>query len=202
MKTVAIERRSALAGVYHVGRHGHAQGEPGIRVRERRGLSIVQVAAFAHDTALPAEIATRVGVDAIPSAGHVVGDEARSIRPAGPRTWLVVLGAKDGALPELAVALAGRAVVTDLSHARTAIAIKGPAARDVLAQGTSIDLHPGVFGANACVQTRCGHIGVTLTRLAGDDAYELMCYRGYAVSLWEWLLAAGRSVGVEVLSRK
>ena len=87
-------------------------------------------------------------------------------------------------------------------HPRRAGEIKGRAARDVIAQGTSIDLHPGVFGAHACVQTRCGHIGVTLTRLAGDDAYELMCYRGYAVSLWEWLLAAGRSVGVEGLSRK
>lgn len=199
MKTAAIERRSALAGVYHVGRHGHAQGEPGIRVRERRGLTIAQVAAFTHDTALPAEIATRVGVDAIPVAGHIVGDDARSIRPAGPRTWLVVLAAKDGALPALATALAGRAVVTDLSHARTVIAIRGPAARDILAQGTSIDLHPSAFGPNTCVQTRYGHVGVMLTRLAGDDAFELVCYRGYAVSMWEWLMAAGRSAGVEVL---
>lgn len=199
MPNVTIERRSALAAVYRAGRHGHSQGEPGVRVRERRALAIAQVAAFAHDTALAADLASRAGVDAIPTVGHVVGDDARSIRPAGPRTWMVVFGPKGGPMPDLAVAFAGRAVVTDLSQARTVIELKGRAAATVLAQGCSLDLHPAEFGPRACVQTRVGHIGVTLTRLAGDDAFELMVYRGYAVSLWEWLMAASRSVGVEVL---
>lgn len=199
MPDAMIERRSALASVYRAGRHGHAQGDPGVRARERRGLAIAQVAAFTHDTALAAELASRAGVGAIPVAGHIVGDDARSIRPGGPRTWMVVYGSKGGAMPDLAAAFAGRAAVTDLSHACTVIELKGRAARDVLAQGCSIDLHPAEFGPCSCVQTRIGHIGVTLTRLAGDDAFELMVYRGYAVSLWEWLMAAGRSVGIEVL---
>lgn len=199
MPNSMLERRSALAGVYRAGRHGHAQGDPGVRMRECRGLAIVQVAAFTHDTALAAELASRAGVGAVPGAGHVVGDDARSIRPAGPRTWMVVYGPNGGAMPGLAAAFAGRAAVTDLSHARTVIALEGRAARDVLAQGCSIDLHPARFAPRSCVQTRIGHIGVTLTRLPGDDAFELMAYRGYAVSLWEWLMAAGRSAGVEVL---
>ena len=60
-----------------------------------------------------------------------------------PRRWWLVAPA-DGGEPNaaLAAALAGRAALTDLSHARTVLRLAGPASRSTLAKLCRIDLHP------------------------------------------------------------
>ena len=40
------ERRSALAAAYEVGRHGRAEGEPGVSLSEVRGLDLIQLGAW------------------------------------------------------------------------------------------------------------------------------------------------------------
>jgi sarcosine oxidase subunit gamma len=97
-----------------------------------------------------------------------------------------------------------RCAVTDVSESRTCIHVRGPRARDLLAKGCPLDLHPRVFGPGRCAGTLMAKAGVTLHQVAGDDApdgpaYDLYTTRSFADYLWRWLEDAAREYGLAVL---
>jgi sarcosine oxidase, subunit gamma len=118
--------------------------------------------------------------------GHVVW--------LGPDEWLVSDAGRaphelEAVLREAAVPRGGAAV--DVSAQRTALRLRGRHARDLLATGCSLDLHPSAFGAGRCAQTALGQVGVVL--LALDDRaadYRLLVRPSFAGSLADWLLDA------------
>ena len=112
----------------------------------------------------------------------------------GPDEWLLTSTAHlpeelTGRAREAVRALGG--VVTDVSAQRIGIRLTGRRARDVLAKGCSIDLHPVVFGRGRAAQTSVGLAGVIL--LAMSDAGEeflLLVRSSFAGYLANWLLDA------------
>ncbi len=121
----------------------------------------------------------------------------------GPDEWLVIGPDRDGAgaaalADRLRAALDGQfAAVTDVSETYSVIAVAGPSARDVLAKGCPLDLHPGRFGPGHVAQTLLGRADVILHRI-GAETYELYCRRSFAEYLWAWLEDAGLEYGVAV----
>ena len=125
----------------------------------------------------------------------------------GPDEWLVIT--KPGRSERVMAALwknlkDGKlhAAVTDSSEARTCIRIEGPRAREVLAKGCPIDLHPSAFGPSQsaqCIVAKCG-VMLTQTAQAKDTAgtYELYVLRSFATYLWTWLEDASQEYGVRV----
>jgi len=114
----------------------------------------------------------------------------------GPDEWLLTSTAH---LPEVLTGPAREAVrplggvVTDVSAQRIGIRLTGRRARDVLAKGCSIDLHPVVFGHGRAAQTSVGLAGVIL--LAMSDAGEeflLLVRSSFAGYLADWLLDAAQ----------
>jgi hypothetical protein len=75
--------------------------------------------------------------------------------------------------------------------------ITGPTARDVLAKGISLDLHPKVFQIGRGAHTGLHHTGVFLERVE-DESYEIYVPRTYAESIWEWLSDAALPFGYDV----
>jgi sarcosine oxidase subunit gamma len=111
----------------------------------------------------------------------------------GPDEWLVT--APEGAAPELMVrlarALTGRhATVTDLSTSRAAIEIVGPRARDLLAKGCGLDLHPRAFGPGDCAQTLFARLPVIIDQITAAPVYRLFVRRSTARWLADWLIDA------------
>ncbi|BEP15577.1 sarcosine oxidase subunit gamma family protein [Acidothermaceae bacterium B102] len=112
----------------------------------------------------------------------------------GPDEWLVVAPA--GRSDELGASLrsaigAERGAVTDVSAQRTAVVLRGPGARELLAKGCSIDLHPRVSPRGTCVQTLLAQTGVTL--VVHDDTasdFLLLVRASFAVYLAGWLADA------------
>ena len=81
--------------------------------------------------------------------------------------------------------------VIDVSAQRTTVALRGEHARDLLAGGCALDLHPRVFGRGAAAQTLLGQAGVLLMAL--DDTgthYQLVVRSSFAGYLTAWLLDA------------
>ena len=81
--------------------------------------------------------------------------------------------------------------VIDVSAQRTTVALRGEHARDLLAGGCALDLHPRVFGRGAAAQTLLGQAGVLLMAL--DDTgthYQLVVRSSFAGYLTSWLLDA------------
>lgn len=124
-------------------------------------------------------------------------DEWLLVGPGDPAT----AGREAALVGTLRVALAGlHAAVTDVSEARTVIAVAGPRARDLLAKGTPLDLHPRMFGPGSCAQTAMASANVILRQLDDRPSYELHVLNSFADYLWTWLEAGAREYGVAVAS--
>jgi sarcosine oxidase subunit gamma len=122
----------------------------------------------------------------------------------GPDEWLVISEPEPLDTPEagaspfevaLRAAVAadqtGAGTVTDVSAQRTVLNLSGPAAAEVLAHGTAIDLHPQVAPAGTCVQTLLARTGVTI--IVRDDSatrFVLVVRASFADYLARWLVDA------------
>jgi sarcosine oxidase, subunit gamma len=81
--------------------------------------------------------------------------------------------------------------VVDVSAQRTTLRLRGEHARDLLAGGSSLDLHPRMFGRGAAAQTLLGQAGIVLMAL--DDTgthYQIVVRSSFAGYLTSWLLDA------------
>ena len=123
----------------------------------------------------------------------------------GPDQWLLTCPADDAAffINSLREALADvHAAVTDQSDGRVAFALAGPSARDVLAKGCPLDLHPQSFTPGSAAQTLLAKADVLLHLRADDPhagpTFDLYVARSFATYLWSWLADAGLEYGVQI----
>ncbi len=94
----------------------------------------------------------------------------------------------------LASALSGmHCLAADLTDSRAFFRIAGPGAREVLAKGAPVDLHPDVFRRGMFRRTHIAGVAVAFSLAAEDpDAFELFCARSYARYMRDWLVNAAR----------
>lgn len=110
----------------------------------------------------------------------------------GPDEWLVIAPAGSDELQgALTAALSGHGAVIDVSAQRTTLHLSGPRARDLLAHGCAIDLHPSVARTGLCVTTHLALAGVTLVvRSDAADDYWILVRSSFAAYLAGWLVDA------------
>lgn len=192
------ERRSALSECLKPGLHGAAGAAgPGIEIREMRPLTVVQVAAFDVERAAPA-VGAALGVAALPGPNRVstAGDSA--VLWTAPGRWMVVEPESRDLASLLARHCPGDvAAITDLSHARTALRVEGPQVRVLLAKLCTLDVDPAAVPPGNCAQTQFGQIGVLLYCRA-EHGFDLLVFRGFAVSAWETIIDAALEFGCRV----
>jgi sarcosine oxidase subunit gamma len=117
----------------------------------------------------------------------------RSILWLGPDEWLVVDGATTAA--EIEAAVRGAFVpdwgsVVDVSANRTIVELSGPHARDVLARGCSLDLHPRSFGPGRCAQTLLANTAVIVWQTDDAPTFLILVRASFARHLARWLADA------------
>ncbi|SDT46511.1 sarcosine oxidase subunit gamma [Actinoplanes derwentensis] len=113
----------------------------------------------------------------------------------GPDEWLVI--GPPGAqrrLTERLETVSGCSVV-DVSAQRTTLELSGPGARELLALGCSLDLHPRVFEVGRCAQTTLAHAPVILLRrepsvIDTDPVFWVLVRASFAAHLASWVLDA------------
>jgi len=193
------ERRSALVECRKPGTYGALTAAgPGVTIQEIRPLSAVQVGGFDAERAAAA-IAAATGAPA-PTVRNSVGSAGEThVLWTGPARWLVL----EPERRDLAGLLAQQcpievAAVTDLSHARTSLRLEGPAVRPVLAKLCTLDVEAGAFPPGTCAQTIFGQIGVLL-HCRTPDCFDILMYRGFAVSAWETVTDAALEFGCRAL---
>jgi heterotetrameric sarcosine oxidase gamma subunit len=197
-----FEWHSALAEPIKTGGRDGARGGRRLRLTEVRGWHLAQLAVFPDHQGEFAERLRACCGALLPVElyrGASYGD-SHLVRITPTQYWWIAAGS--ASLVRLARELpASAGTVTVLSAGRVRIRIMGPAARDVLAKGISIDLHPAVFQVGRGAQTGLHHTGVFLERV-GDDCYEIYVPRTYAVSIWEWLIDAAWPFGYDVAAEE
>lgn len=121
----------------------------------------------------------------------------------GPDEWLILTppGAEAGIIARLREVLGSvHAAVTDVSGNRARLRLSGPNARDVLAKGCSLDLHPRRFAPGQCAQTLIVRADAILHQIDDRPSYDIFPRRSFAEYLWMWLAdAMGEYVGRTVM---
>jgi sarcosine oxidase subunit gamma len=176
-----------------------------VRLCERQDLGKIDLRGDPHDRAFMAAVG-RVLDLLLPGEPCTAAAKAQiAALWLGPDEWLVTCPAHDvprlvGALRE---ALADvHAAITDVTDGRVAFRLAGPSARDVLAKGCPLDLHPRAFPVGSCAQSLLAKATV-LIHLLDDDperapSFDVYVARSFAHYLWMWLEDAGREYGVQI----
>jgi sarcosine oxidase, subunit gamma len=139
-------------------------------------------------------VAELLGVEVPTTASTYAKNGDTTVIWLGPDEWLVtgttLTGLELEARLRGAVAPHGGAAV-DVSGQRTTLRLSGPHSRDVLAKGTSLDLHPRTFGEGTAAETTLAQAGVILLAVDGSGAdYRILVRSSFARYLADWLLDA------------
>jgi sarcosine oxidase subunit gamma len=194
-------RQSALADLLAPRRIGPEGAAPGVRLSERPGRAIWQLAAWREAEVLPlrAALSDQLGLTlpdapAAASAGDIV------LFHVAPRRWWLVLAQDRSSDLEarLAAAVTDGAARTDLSHARTVVRLGGPASREVLEKLCRIDLHPRAFPAGRIAQTPLGQVAALIHALDDVPGFDLYLPRSLARSAVESMIDAAAEFGLEM----
>ena len=120
----------------------------------------------------------------------------------GPDEWLVVTppDAQPSLADSLEAALDGiHSSVADVTGGHTVITLSGPRAREVLAKGCPLDLHPSVFRPGDCAQTLLAKANVTIRCVDDAPSFELIVRRSFADYTALWLHDAALEYGCAVV---
>ena len=151
--------------------------EPAARFILQGGPAARAAAGQAFGVALP-EVACRAN-----SAG------GRSALWLGPDEYLLLAteGAAERVAAELEIALSGVShSLVDVSDRQVAIALTGPAAREILCQGCPLDLDPAEFTAGMCTRTIFAKAEVVLWRRSAEE-YHLEVGRSFSGYVLGWM---------------
>lgn len=169
---------------------GRSESNVNFRYEFCDGLTIASLAVFQGQIEeLNAAIKSAYGV-ALPATGERVAGADISFVWSGDGLWHAFAersGTRDLEF-ELKPLVAGLAAVVDHSDGRSVVRISGPFARDILAKGVPLDLHPSAFRPNKVAITHASHIGIMLWQIDLVPTYEIVLFRSFADSFMSWLI--------------
>lgn len=106
----------------------------------------------------------------------------------GPDDWFVIgtAGQEQGITQRMRAALVGQhCAVTDVSSGYLKVTLAGAQARDVLAQGCPLDLHPRVFRPGQSAGTHFFKVGITLWQRDEVPTFEMLVRRSFIDHFWQ-----------------
>ncbi|HKX43174.1 MAG TPA: sarcosine oxidase subunit gamma family protein [Burkholderiaceae bacterium] len=165
----------------------------------REGLAIVNLRGSADDAAFCQAAASALGVPLPTKAGTTSESSVARVVWAGPDDWFIVgpKGHADALGARLREALRGlHHAVTDVSSGYTVLHLSGTPARDVLAQGCPLDLHPRAFVRGGCAGSHFFKASVWLWQTADAPEYELLVRRSFMGYVWLMLERASAECGL------
>ncbi|MGA7824324.1 MAG: sarcosine oxidase subunit gamma family protein [Steroidobacteraceae bacterium] len=195
-----LERKSALVDALQSGGRNGTTGQRRLRIGETRGWNLLQVASFSA-TLEELEQAVRplLGGDLPTRLGKAISVNGRRLLKTGPEQfWIITRASEDLTTAFEAAVTQDIGTVTPLSHSRTCIFVEGLSARELLATGIALDLHPNAFQLDSFALTGLHHTPILIHR-SGDNRYDLYVMRTFALWAWEWLTDAALPYGYEIV---
>jgi len=186
--------RTALAGRSPAAHETPGGGKPGLTIVEAAHLGKINLRG---DTGMLPAVRKHTGCEALPDSNRTVTVGDRQLVWLGPDEFLLLCeaGSEADLQSQLLLDLDGvHAAVTNVTDSLCALTLRGPATRQVLAKGCSLDLHPSKFIEGDCAQTTLAHAGVTLI-MQDKERFSLICRTSFAPYVADWLMDAGMEYG-------
>lgn len=199
-------RQSALDHLGLAGRAGGAPASPGVTLAEKTLPAAVNLRGNAGDPAFVEAVRAALGATPPTQPNTVALGDDLALLWLAPDEWLAV---RHTAAPDAEAALAAklrgslggiRVAITEVGESLCCIAVAGPRARDLIAKGCPLDLHPRAFGGTGyCAQSHLAKAAITLHQTDDRPAFDLYTRRSFADYLWRWLEDAAREYGGAVV---
>lgn len=165
----------------------------GVTLVDRRGVALALLLARKGRAS---ELAAMLGMGVEPGRSSAI--EGATALPVAPGQWMLIAEwGRDGSFARsLAARVAGLGHVSDQSQGRVVIRISGAKARDALTKECTLDLHPGAATPGYCAQTVMAEVGVLIHQIDDRPSYDLACFSGFALHLWNRLVDCAAEHGV------
>ena len=175
---------------------GQAGG--GLQLREITGQTLVNLRGAADDKKFWAAIKKAAGAadELPPAANQSVAIKNGAMFWLGPDEFQIRLFEFNKAAAQTvrqlhsAAEAAAHAAAVEVSDYYTVIQLAGERARDGLAAGCPLDLHPRAFAVGDCAQSRFAKAAVLLWLRDDKPTFELQVRWSYAAYVWNYLRAA------------
>jgi sarcosine oxidase subunit gamma len=159
---------------------------PGFELSQVDGRSMVRLRVRPQDADAAGKVLQ------LPRALQLRGEDP-AVCWLGPDQWLFTSDSKTGKdiIGQIDSKLAGQLhAAIDISSNKACFALRGPAARTMLAMGCGIDLHPSAFTTGQCVSTHFANVQLVIVAVL-DNHFDLYLDRSYARYLSDWLVNSG-----------
>lgn len=197
----AYNRRSALQHFGLKAAASHNAGAARVFVGESAHRAIVNIRGNGKDPAFLQAVKAVTGADLPVKPNTTTQAGEFRLLWLGPTEYWVTApaGSEEKLVADLRQAFTGQhAAVIDVSESRTVISISGPDAREILARGCSLDLHPRVFGPGQCAQTGLTKANVLIDQRDSVPSYDIYVLKSFADYLWQWIGLIGRDFRIAI----
>ena len=168
-------------------------------IASQRECAIINLRGDLQHEKFVQEVSAAIGVN-LPAAGAIATDGPKRVVWVGPDDCFVIAlpGSEAQIVADLSALKANHhCAVTDVSGGYRLITLSGPQARDILASGCPLDLHPDVFHPGMAAGSVFYQSTITLWMTDAEPRYELLVRRSFADYFWQILAAACRECGLQ-----
>lgn len=176
----------------------NATSERGVIAGWDGGWSIVNVRGTPSDPQFVSVVSNVLGVQWPVEVGSTVLGAGLRVVWVGPDAWFVLSKQKTAVelVQTFRTALAGRhCAVTDVSGGYSLLNLTGPRARELLAQGCPLDLHPRQFRVGQSAGTVFFKASVWLWQTDDVPTYEVLVRTSFQGYVWLMLERATAESG-------
>jgi sarcosine oxidase subunit gamma len=189
---------SALQFDHKIGLFGDCEGKQDLlKISEIKNLSIYQVAKFRKSEVQSNQI--KIDGLSLPQENPLVSaNENLRILWIGPETWICI-STKSNLKDLISLAFNDNDfAITDLSHSRAAVEIKGAHTLDVIKKGSPLNVNENVFKEGNCANTTYNGINILIDFISNNPkTIRLYALRSFGGSFYHSITDAALECGYE-----
>lgn len=197
-------RESPLVGFHSEGQKS-TDGGRAVLMTERRLYGYINLRGDAWDDSFIDAVSSVLGSTVPTYPNTIVHTDDLTICWLGPDEWMAIVGRK--AESEITANLRNalgdlHAAVTHITGGYTLVNLGGSQARQLLAKGCSLDLHPRAFAPGQCAQTNLAKTTILLISRSNEShsqSVDIVVRRSFADYLASWIEHSAREYGLEIV---
>jgi len=202
MSNKASDLRSPLTEFLSSVESARLANEPGIVIWEQSYLGHLNLRGDPSDIDFLKAVESVIGFTLPLKPNTIADNDQFTVFWLGPNEWLLITPPKLGKKIEGEMNRVFQdifASITDISGGQTIITIGGDKARNVLAKGCTLDLHPNLFNSSQCAQTLISKVNVIIRYSDSTASFDLIVRRSFADYLGTWLYDASLEYGISTI---